>query len=160
TWRDEAIAAGHARVETARNVGEPWRSIVSFADSRAADLVVMGTLGRTGISRVLLGSVAERVVRHAHCSVLVVPASGASPGRFQRVLCAIAFSDQARVAMHGACALATGRDASVPLVHAYQLPMPVGEYVMDGRWIQEALDVAQRSLTEWQADARQRVPCD
>jgi nucleotide-binding universal stress UspA family protein len=41
--------------------------------SEEADLVVMGTHGRTGLPRLLLGSVAERVVRLAHCPVITVP---------------------------------------------------------------------------------------
>jgi nucleotide-binding universal stress UspA family protein len=50
--------------------GSPARKIVDA--SKMHDLVVMGTLGRTGISKLLLGSVAERVVRFADCPVLVV----------------------------------------------------------------------------------------
>jgi nucleotide-binding universal stress UspA family protein len=50
--------------------GNPAKKIVDEAESY--DLVVMGTLGRTGISKLLLGSVAERVVRFAPCPVLVV----------------------------------------------------------------------------------------
>lgn len=46
--------------------------LCDFADNRDVDLLVVGTHGRTGLSRFLLGSVAERVVRHAPCSVLVV----------------------------------------------------------------------------------------
>jgi nucleotide-binding universal stress UspA family protein len=46
--------------------------LCDFADNRKVDLMVMGTHGRTGLSRFLLGSVAERVVRFAPCSVLVV----------------------------------------------------------------------------------------
>ena len=46
------------------------------AAPRRADLIVMGTHGRTGIKHALIGSVAERVVRHAPCPVLVVRASG------------------------------------------------------------------------------------
>ena len=48
--------------------------ILSFAKSNSVDLIVMATHGRTGISRLLIGSVAERVVRSAHCPVLTVPA--------------------------------------------------------------------------------------
>jgi nucleotide-binding universal stress UspA family protein len=50
--------------------GSPSRKIVD--ESKFNDLVVMGTLGRSGISKLLLGSVAERVVRFAECPVLVV----------------------------------------------------------------------------------------
>jgi nucleotide-binding universal stress UspA family protein len=53
--------------------GVPWDQIVAVARSdRSIDLVVMGTHGRTGLAHVLLGSVAEKVVRHAPCAVLVV----------------------------------------------------------------------------------------
>ena len=47
-------------------------AICDLAGNEGADLVVTGTHGRTGVSRLLIGSVAERVLRHAPCSVLVV----------------------------------------------------------------------------------------
>lgn len=46
--------------------------IVAFAVAKKADLIIMGSQGRTGLKRLLIGSVAERVVRHASCPVLVV----------------------------------------------------------------------------------------
>jgi len=52
--------------------GETWRSIVQIASDLGVDLLVVGTAGRTGLARVALGSVAEQVVRHAGCPVLVV----------------------------------------------------------------------------------------
>jgi nucleotide-binding universal stress UspA family protein len=50
--------------------GPPVSTIVDFAKTGAFDLIVMGTHGRTGMAHALLGSVAERVVRMAPCSVL------------------------------------------------------------------------------------------
>lgn len=47
-------------------------AITEYADEEAADLIVIGSHGRTGLTRMLIGSVAEKVVRHAHCDVLVV----------------------------------------------------------------------------------------
>ena len=47
-------------------------AIIEFATKTGSDLIVMGTKGRTGIKRFLLGSVTESVVHHAHCPVLVV----------------------------------------------------------------------------------------
>lgn len=47
-------------------------TIVDYAESHQIDLIVVGTRGRTGFSKVLLGSVASRVVKYAHCSVIVV----------------------------------------------------------------------------------------
>jgi nucleotide-binding universal stress UspA family protein len=53
-------------------VGHPADTIVRVAQERGADLIVMGTHGRTGLQHVLLGSVAEKVVRLAPCPVLTV----------------------------------------------------------------------------------------
>lgn len=53
-------------------VGLPSHTIVEHAGSTGADLIVMGTHGRTGISHVMIGSVAERIMRTAPCPVLVV----------------------------------------------------------------------------------------
>lgn len=52
--------------------GDAWRSVISAAEEVGADLIVMGTHGRRGLPRALLGSVAEKVVRTAHCPVLTV----------------------------------------------------------------------------------------
>ncbi len=67
-----AESLGVRTVETALVDGVPWREIVARAKDGGFDLVVVGTHGRTGIRHVLLGSVAERVVRHAHCPVVTV----------------------------------------------------------------------------------------
>jgi nucleotide-binding universal stress UspA family protein len=61
------------KVETIVEEGSPVRKIVDA--SKNFDLIVMGTLGRTGFSKLLLGSVAERVVRYADCPVMVVRAA-------------------------------------------------------------------------------------
>ena len=53
-------------------VGEPGESIVEAADAEDADLILVGSHGRGGVGRVLLGSVSDFVVRHANCPVLVV----------------------------------------------------------------------------------------
>ena len=53
--------------------GPPARRIVAYAKRAEIDLIVMGTHGRTGVSHLLLGSVAEAVVRRAPCRVLTVP---------------------------------------------------------------------------------------
>jgi len=53
-------------------VGAPFVEIVQAARSEAADLIILGTHGRTGLAHVLLGSVAERVVQKAGCAVLTV----------------------------------------------------------------------------------------
>lgn len=60
------------RVSLVTRQGVPYVEIVRYARELHADLIVMGTHGRTGVSHALLGSVAERVVRKAHCPVLTV----------------------------------------------------------------------------------------
>ena len=52
--------------------GDPGSSIAAAAEAEQADLVVVGTRGRSGAERMLLGSVSDHVVRHAECPVLVV----------------------------------------------------------------------------------------
>ena len=54
--------------------GRPYEAIVEHAREKGADLIVMGSHGKTGIERLLMGSVTERVVGHADCAVLVVKA--------------------------------------------------------------------------------------
>jgi nucleotide-binding universal stress UspA family protein len=60
--------------EYALRVGAPAEEIVRYADLCRADLIIMGTHGRSGVAHVLMGSVAEQVVRAAPCPVLLVRA--------------------------------------------------------------------------------------
>ncbi len=72
-WRAEAERlSGNPRVLAEKAIGEPAAEIVSFARGRSVDLLVLGTHGRTGLEHALMGSIAERVVRRAHCPVLTV----------------------------------------------------------------------------------------
>lgn len=63
---------GELPVETGIVEGSPSKEIVSYADEEDCDVIVMGTHGRSGVDRLLLGSVAERVVRSAPVPVLTV----------------------------------------------------------------------------------------
>jgi nucleotide-binding universal stress UspA family protein len=54
-------------------VGRADTQIVEHADKTGSDLIILGTHGRSGLPHALLGSVAEKVVQHAHCPVLTVP---------------------------------------------------------------------------------------
>lgn len=72
-WAQEARQRGAPGTATQLRSGVPWEQIVAAAtEDPRIEMIVLGSHGRTGIKRVLLGSVAERVVRHAPCSVLVV----------------------------------------------------------------------------------------
>jgi len=73
--RQRAADAG-VSVETALEDGTPHQSILEYADEEGMDLIVMGTHGRSGLDRYLLGSVTERVVRGADTPVLTVRVDG------------------------------------------------------------------------------------
>jgi nucleotide-binding universal stress UspA family protein len=77
-----ARRAAAAGVETVTDVvqGTPHRAILDHVDEHAVDLVVMGTHGRTGLDRYLLGSVAEKVVRLSDGPVLTVRIPEDAPG--------------------------------------------------------------------------------
>lgn len=92
---DERAKLERSMVEAARRYGAPAAAsvvilasavgdiILDTARSASADLIVMGTHGRTGVKRLFLGSIAEHVLRHAECPVVTVRASRNSDGRSQ-----------------------------------------------------------------------------
>lgn len=69
---EESSAASSTVFETAIETGRPARTILDFADERDVDHIVIGSHGRSGVTRVLLGSVAESVTRRASVPVTVV----------------------------------------------------------------------------------------
>jgi universal stress protein A len=66
-------------VERRMVLGDPGEEILKIANELKADLIVMGTHGRTGLRRMVTGSVAERVLRHAPCPVLAVKTPQSTP---------------------------------------------------------------------------------
>jgi nucleotide-binding universal stress UspA family protein len=74
--RDEQVekieAGGGSVAEAHLAVGRPAEEIVAYAQDQGAGLIVMGSRGRGGIRRALMGSVSDSVVRYAHCPVMVV----------------------------------------------------------------------------------------
>lgn len=70
-WVAEAARLSGAPVRTRLLAGQPALEVTQAAREAGCDLVVVGTHGRTGVKRLVLGSVAERIVREAHCDVLV-----------------------------------------------------------------------------------------
>lgn len=98
--------------------------ILEYAAEASADLIVMGTHGRKGIRRAMLGSVAEKVVRRAHCPVLTVP-PGAEAGVIERILVPVDFSEHARLALAHAAALADELGAHLDALHTvYDVNVP------------------------------------
>ncbi len=70
---ESRVRAAGLACESATLFGRPDTEIVARATATKADLIVMGTHGRSGLSHALMGSVAERVVRHTPCPILIVP---------------------------------------------------------------------------------------
>jgi nucleotide-binding universal stress UspA family protein len=95
-------------------------AITDHAEKSGTDLIVVGTHGRTGASRLLIGSVAEAVIRHAPCSVLSVRPNGEEVPK--HLLVATDFSPASMPAIHDAATLARQTDATVTLLHAYEPP--------------------------------------
>jgi nucleotide-binding universal stress UspA family protein len=123
---------GGAPIETMRAEGDAWREIRAAAEALPADLVVMGTHGRTGFERLLLGSVTEKVLRVAPCPVLTVGLPGVAKAignsqpvpvggpLFRRVLCATDFSDASDATVDMALSLAEESLAAVTLLHVVE----------------------------------------
>jgi nucleotide-binding universal stress UspA family protein len=100
--------------------GNPAAEILDAARELPADLVVMGTHGRSGFGRFVLGSVTETVLRRVPCPVLTVPVHApAHPGPtfFKRILCATDFSPASAAAVRYAASLAVEAGGSLLLVH-------------------------------------------
>jgi nucleotide-binding universal stress UspA family protein len=106
--------------------GAPAARILAVAAEDTADLLVLGTHGRSGLDRLVLGSVADRVTRSAPCPVVTVRAGRATPGvrPLARLCYATDFSPTARAAWPYAVALAEVAGATVDLLHVTPLPVP------------------------------------
>jgi nucleotide-binding universal stress UspA family protein len=78
---EAAVKQPTSRIRNSRlESGDPARTIVEIAEKEGYDLIVIGTHGRTGLGHLLMGSVAEKVLRRAHCPVFVVPGKVARTG--------------------------------------------------------------------------------
>lgn len=105
--------------------GNAVPSILDLAQSLQSDLIVMGTYGRSGVDRLILGSVTEKVLRKSRCPVMVVPppvsaAAESVPVLFERILCAIDFSDASSTALKFALSVAQEANAELILMHVIE----------------------------------------
>ena len=117
-----AEAGSGLRIDAAVREGNVVREILAEADLRKADLLALGTHGRSGFDRVLLGSVTEKLLRKARCPVLTVPphhpdAVVASPLVFKHIVCPVDFSDCSMSALKYAVALAQEVDGDLTVLY-------------------------------------------
>lgn len=104
----------------------PGEAIVRYAGDQAVDLVVMGTHGRRGVARALLGSVAAEVVRQAPCSVLTVRNDEPTPSSIGRVLAPVDLSQYTEPLIRTAKDVTASFGASLDVLHVVEpLPFPV-----------------------------------
>jgi len=94
--------------------------ILNYADDHEIDLIIMGTHGRTAISHLLLGSVAERVIRMAKCPVMTFRKESKSPGSLKKILVPTDFSDYSKLALKYALELAERFSSRITLFHAFE----------------------------------------
>jgi nucleotide-binding universal stress UspA family protein len=124
----------------------------------AIELIVIGTHGRTGIRRVLLGSVAELVVRHAACPVLTLrPDNELKP--FRQILCPVDFSPESRAAADLAGELAQADGKGISLLHVLEPPFALAD-VRPFDVDRQLSRLASAKLDEWagRLAARVKVP--
>ncbi len=122
--------------------------LAGIAEELDADVLVVGTHGRTGFRRVLLGSVAERSVRLASCAALVARAPTPPEGGYRRILVPTDFSAHADAALAMALGVAAP-GAQVDLLHCWSSPMIAMESPVDViSGLLESAEAAGRDLVE------------
>lgn len=121
---DELRRAGVAATAGSHQGAPPSRVIVEIAKAQGSDLIVMGTHGRRGFERALLGSVVERVLRHAPCPVLSVgpPSAGAELREVRRILVPVDFSENSEHALRFALEFGRQLGAEVEAIHVWDRP--------------------------------------
>jgi nucleotide-binding universal stress UspA family protein len=106
--------------------GEIWPAIASVIEEKQIDLAVIGTHGRTGIEKLVLGSAAEEIFRRASCAVLTVgPHSPSQPSHGEhitQILYATDFTPEAEAAAPYAISLAQEYQAHITLMHVIVTP--------------------------------------
>lgn len=128
-----------------------------------ADLLVIGSHGRSGFERLLLGSVTEKVIRQAPCPTLVVPrrapdASADTPVHFRSILCPVDFSDGALRALEYAMTLAEEADARLTVLHVIELPPELREHPVSGDF--DVDDVRAAAEAERLRRLRELIPAE
>lgn len=122
-WLAPADAAG-LQTDAVIDEGDTSASILAHARELPADLIVMGTHGRGGFERFMLGSVTEKVLRKASCPVLTVPPPAVATSKlpFKRLLCPVDFSEASIAALGFAFSIAEESDAHLTILHVFEWP--------------------------------------
>lgn len=125
--RDVAV---DVRAQDAPDIHE---AILAQAASIGVDLLVLGSHGRSGFKRWLLGSVTEKLIRRAACAVMIVPPRAPdvapdSPVRFGHIVCPVDFSAGSLLALEHALRMAEESDAQLTVLHVIEVPPELREH--------------------------------
>lgn len=136
-------------VETMIVDGAAAPAIIEAAKKINADLILMGTHGRRGVRRILLGSVTESVLHHTDRPLMSVPPPEVWPSepRIKKVLCPVNFTPIARKALEKASAVAKAFEAELILVHVKELS---GEQHFE-KWVEQTVDAYKSIVVEGNA---------
>ncbi len=120
--QSEALRGSLSLVQKQVPSRDPAGRLLAYVEDQDIDLVVMGTHGRRGVRRMILGSVTEEVVRKAHCPVLTIRTEAEGPPRqaVRRILVPVDFSEAAERAVEHAIEIAQTYGAEIHLLHVVE----------------------------------------
>jgi nucleotide-binding universal stress UspA family protein len=128
TQAEQIQAAGGRVTQSYLRVGKPEEEIVALAEELGARLIMLGSRGRGGVRRALMGSVSDSVVRHAHCPVMVVRGE---PVAFPtKILVATDGSKDAEFAARSTVSFANMTDSEVHIVTVADDPYLATDYTL------------------------------
>jgi len=115
-----------------QEAGFVHEEIVKQIEATQADVLVLGTHGRSGFQRLFLGSVSEKVIRKVTCPTVIVPPRAPDAAvdarvQFHRILCPVDFSESSLDALTYAINFAEEADARLTLLHVIELPQALSE---------------------------------
>jgi nucleotide-binding universal stress UspA family protein len=157
----EPFGEWRAPIDRCVRLGNPAREIENRAAELPADLVVMGTHGRKGLSHLVLGSVTEKVMHRVACPVLAVGTGQTAPPAappYHRILCPTKLVPASQAAVDFALALAAESDAAVEFLHVIESMPPGADGADPFEGAPEFAELRQRMVAEADADLRASIP--
>ena len=146
--------------ETLFEIGDVWNVLSRIIEEKDIDLLVVGTHGRTGTKKLLLGSVAEKIFRQAGCPVLSVgpnaPSSAAGEIRYQNILLATNFGEESLAALPLALSLSEEHQTRLALLHVVEAS---AAGIVDSEEVKSTLTRRLRGLVPAEAEPWCDVQC-
>ncbi len=140
----------------------PAEEILRYAGENNVDLIVMGTHGRSGLSHFLLGSVAEKVIRHMPCPVMTIRYRDGEDDQvpsFKRIVVPIDFSAYSKQAVNYAVEIASKFDATLEFIHVIEEQIHPAYYVTGESSIFELIpDLRERSIDAMKEFVEEAIP--